>query len=270
MSLSWWKQSVGYAVILSAVSLSIGLSSLNMPVSADGASDDSKKTSESSDGRLAAVVPVSRTDAGWMDKHDKLVQLVHDSHADIAFFGDSITEGMNVELMHEIIGPNASKFGIGGDRTQHLLWRFQNGELDFPKPGPKAFVVLIGTNNISKWPGNPSSSNSEILQGVDADLKEIRAKFPKAKILLLAMLPREEKPGTPIRVRVNETNELLKGLADKKHIWYADISAQLLEPDGKLSPKVMSDFLHPTQQDGNEKMFNAIKPHLDEMMAKKK
>ena len=35
--------------------------------------------------------------------------------------------------------------GIGGDRTQHVLWRLDNGNIDGIKP--KLAVLMIGTNN---------------------------------------------------------------------------------------------------------------------------
>ncbi len=43
-------------------------------------------------------------------------------------------------------------FGIARDATQNLLWRIENGELDFgagqPQAYPKIVVVCICTNNI--------------------------------------------------------------------------------------------------------------------------
>jgi lysophospholipase L1-like esterase len=216
------------------------------------------------------VVPVSRSVENWMARHDNLVKKVRSSHPDIVFFGDSITEGMNVALLHKIISPKAANFGLGGDRTENLLWRLRNGEMDFSAPLPQAFVVLIGTNNISQWPGNPSNTDQEIYLGVQADLNEIKQRAPGARILLLSILPRDRKPGTDTRKRVEGSNALIKGLADNKQIWYADIGAALLEADGSISPEVMSDFLHPTPVKGYELMFGAIKPHLDQLLSRKK
>ena len=215
--------------------------------------------------KQSSTKPLPRSDQNWMSKHERLVKQVSESHAEIAFFGDSITENFNPVLLHSIIGAQASSFGIGGDRTQHLLWRMKNGELNFPSPGPKIFVILIGTNNVSHWPGNPASSNYEIYLGVKADLKELRKHYPESKILLLGILPREEMPQGETRINASETNVLLKKLADQKHVWYADIGKSLLEPDGKISRNVMSDFLHPTEPEGYKRMFSAIKSHLDEM-----
>ncbi len=213
------------------------------------------------------VIAAPRKDKWWHEKHEKRLEEVRNSRAEIAFFGDSITENMNlnVGLLHKIIGPEASAFGIGGDRTQHLLYRFQNGELNFPAPGPKIFVVLIGTNNISYWKDNPRSKNSDIFLGVEADLKELRKHYPQAKILLLGILPREEKPDGWSRIAANKCNDLLRKLADDRHIFYADIGAVFLRPDGKITKEVMVDFLHPSLEEGYKRMYEAIKAHIDRL-----
>ena len=54
---------------------------------------------------------------------------------DVLFLGDSITDGWRDEkdgapVWKKYREPKPANFGISGDRTQHLLWRLQNGELD--------------------------------------------------------------------------------------------------------------------------------------------
>src|SRR5262249_40922682 len=61
---------------------------------------------------------------------------------DVVFLGDSITDGWRGQgkIWNEHFGKfNPLNLGIGGDRTQHVLWRIQNGELEGYKP--KAFVI---------------------------------------------------------------------------------------------------------------------------------
>jgi len=43
-------------------------------------------------------------------------------------------------------GWNAADFGWGADKTQNILWRLDNGELD--GVNPKVIVLLAGTNNV--------------------------------------------------------------------------------------------------------------------------
>ncbi|MBX9724411.1 MAG: hypothetical protein K2X81_23580 [Candidatus Obscuribacterales bacterium] len=200
-----------------------------------------------------------------MAKHDALVKRAKKGDVDIAFFGDSITEGMNETLLHQIFGDKAEHFGIGGDRTQNLIWRLRNGELDFGGKPPKSIVLLMGTNNLRQWGNVAASTNAEIRDGVKLNLDEFQKRLPDAHILLLGILPRDEKPYTSTRRRLKETNLLLQKLADNKHVWYADIGAKLTEPDGKISKEIMPDFLHPSAEKGYDAMFKAIKPELDAM-----
>jgi beta-glucosidase len=235
---------------------------------------DSKKSSHATAAEVgslpAALIPTARTDDSWMDKHKALAKAALNSHPGLAFFGDSITQGMNVELMHKMFGADSNNFGIRGDRTQQLLWRMQNGELQFAKPGPKTFVVLIGTNNLLRWKDIPASTTADTAAGVKANLDTIRGKFPEARILLLGILPRDEKPGTTTRRLVAETNSMLAKLADNHHIYFADIGNAMLEFDGKISSKVMPDFLHPSSDEGYTRMFSAIKMNLDNLNAQSK
>ena len=218
----------------------------------------------------SAAIPATRTDEDWPEKHALLVKKVKAGDIDIVFYGDSITDWMNVDLLHKIIGPKASNVGIAGDYTQHLLWRLQNGELDFGGTPPRAAVVLIGTNNLPVRPGEYNSTNEEICEGTKTCLAEIHKKYPEMKILLLGILPRDEEPGTILRKRIIETNKLYSKLADKsKHIYFLDISDKLLEKDGSLSKVVMYDGLHPTQDTGYKPMLESIKPELDKVLAEK-
>src|SRR5215204_3349408 len=88
--------------------------------------------------------------ASFMKNHEKFVEQAKKGGVDLLFLGDSITAGWaknGNEVWEERYAKlNAANFGIGGDRTQHVLWRIQNGELDGAMK-PKVIVLLIGTNN---------------------------------------------------------------------------------------------------------------------------
>ena len=55
---------------------------------------------------------------------------------DVLFIGDSLIAHLaNTEVWEQWFEPlHALNFGIGGDETQHILWRIQNGELDIIQP----------------------------------------------------------------------------------------------------------------------------------------
>ncbi len=161
-----------------------------------------------------------------------------DGNVDVGFVGDSITARWgSAELWQKHWGAyKAVNMGIGGDQTQHVLWRLQNGQLDGYKA--KVFVVMIGTNNM--WDRNAEPAHAAA--GVKAVLDLIKSKQPQAKILLMSILPAGEKPN-PGREKRMAVNELISKFAGGS-VEYMDISAKYLQPDGTISKEDMHDFLH--------------------------
>jgi len=182
------------------------------------------------------VVPAPR-EGWWMELHNRFLDRAKKGKVDLLFLGDSITQGWNEnEVWRRYYEPrNAANFGIGGDRTQHVLWRIQHHELDGIQP--KVTVLMIGTNNAS------SSTPDEIAQGITAIVKEIRSRLPKTKILLLGVFPRGAKP-LSVRERLKSVNERIAKLNEPSHVTFLDISQAFLNPDGTISPDIMPDYLH--------------------------
>lgn len=93
-------------------------------------------------------IPESR-DAYWVRRHESLVNQTHQHAQDVkaVFLGDSITEGWagnGKQVWQQHYQPrHAYNYGIGGDRTEHVLWRLEHGE--FEKVSPKVVVLMIGT-----------------------------------------------------------------------------------------------------------------------------
>jgi lysophospholipase L1-like esterase len=209
--------------------------------------------------------PVSKPDQ-WLVRHQEFVKEAKQGGADVLFLGDSITDNWRrtgEPVWAERFAPlKAANFGISGDRTQHLLWRLENGELDGIKP--KAVVVLIGTNNIGQV-NSPEPPASAIV-GVRAVVAEIRARLPQSRILLLAVFPRGEKPDHPMRAKVKEVNEAIAKLDDGgQHVTFLDIAGAFLEADGTLSKEIMPDSLHLSLK-GYERWANAIREPLAQLL----
>ena len=178
--------------------------------------------------------------AGFVNAHNNFVKIAKEGKAELVFLGDSITAGWGGQkaIWEKSFGPyKPANFGIGGDRTQHVLWRIQNGELENIKP--KVAVIMIGTNN------SGSDSAEGIAKGVTKIVEHIRAKLPDTKILLLAVFPRGEKasPNTG-RDKLKQVNSIIAKLDDGKSVHYLDIGGKFLQPDGSLAKEVMPDFLH--------------------------
>jgi lysophospholipase L1-like esterase len=206
------------------------------------------------------VIPSPR-DGSWMDMHRSFLDRAKKGDkepVDLLFLGDSITQGWNDNAVWKrFYGPRkAANFGIGGDRTQHVLWRIQNGELE--GIAPKVVVLMIGTNNVS------SGSADEIAQGVTAIVKAIREKLPRTRILLLGVFPRGEKPN-PGREKLAAVNAKIANLADGSNVTFFDIGKSFLNEDGTISGTVMPDFLHLSTR-GYRIWADAMEPTLWQML----
>lgn len=197
-----------------------------------------------------AIEPVPR-DERWVGRHEGFVAEAQKGGIDVLFLGDSITDGWRTrgkEIWDREYAPlKAANFGIGGDRTEHVLWRLRNGEATGYKP--KAVVLMIGTNNtgFERDGTTPRNTTAEIVEGVTTIVSDLRTDFPDAKILLLAVFPRAEKDSAQ-RAQVAAINESIAKLHDGAHIHYLDIGAKFLDAEGNIPLDIMPDLLHPNEK----------------------
>jgi lysophospholipase L1-like esterase len=203
-----------------------------------------------------------QVNAGFQKQHETFMKR-KEKPIGLLFIGDSITAGWGgsgKKVWAERYDKHqAANFGIGGDRTQHVLWRIQEGELDGIKP--KVVVLMIGTNN---GPNSPE----EVTAGVKAIVSQIHAKLPDSKVLLLGIFPRGEKPeGNMLkgREKLQKVNAELAKLDDGNKTRYLEIWKQFLNEDGTLPKEVMPDFLHLSEK-GYTIWADSMQPLLDEMM----
>jgi len=203
----------------------------------------------------SAIRPVPRNAA----KHDSYVELAKKGDIDLLLVGDSITDlwRNSTETYATYFGKyKVGNFAISGDTTQGVLWGLQNGEgTGFQ---PKAIMMMIGTNN------SGTNTGPEIAEGVGSIVFELRKDFPNAKILLLAIFPRNA-PTSPARKVNADASAIYSKLADNKNVFYMDIGQKFLSPDGTISTDIMADGLHPTAK-GYVIWGDAIKDKLAELM----
>ena len=180
---------------------------------------------------------------------------------DLVLHGDSITDGWDDtgrEQFAKYFGQyKVANFAISGDTTQGVLWGLHNGEAQGFQP--KAAMVMIGTNNTG------SSTAMEIAEGIGAIVLEMRTNWPNAKILLLAVFPRNASATDATRVKIGEINKIISKLHDGKNVHYLDIGPKFLTADGTLTAEVMPDMLHPNAR-GYEIWGEAVKDKLAELM----
>ena len=203
----------------------------------------------------SAIRPVPRNAA----KHDSYVELAKKGDIDLLLVGDSITDlwRNSTETYATYFGKyRVGNFAISGDTTQGVLWGLQNGEgTGFQ---PKAIMMMIGTNN------SGANTGPEIAEGVGAIVLELRKDFPNAKILLLAIFPRNAPTSNNRKVNA-EASAIYSRLGDNKNVFYMDIGEKFLSPDGTISTEIMADGLHPTAK-GYVIWGDAIKDTLAELM----
>jgi lysophospholipase L1-like esterase len=220
----------------------------------------------------SATAPEART-GGPADRHERFLKRAALGNVDVLFLGDSITqgwEGNGKDAWAKHFEPlKAANFGIGGDRTQHVLWRITAGK-ELEGISPKAAVLMIGTNNAG------SNTAEEIAAGVEAIVKELRRQKPEMKVLLLGVFPRAARPGKELKgadrvaadglsKKIPEVNERIARLDDGKMVRYLDIGKKFLDADGGLSKDVMPDYLHLSPK-GYEIWAEAIKGPVAEML----
>jgi lysophospholipase L1-like esterase len=223
-----------------------------------------------------AIKPVSR-DANWMKRHEAFVEIAKKGEVELLFLGDSITDSWGGEghgkgspgakvFEREFGALKTANFGISGDRTQHVLWRLQNGELDGIKP--KVVMLMIGTNNSN----GKDNTAQEIADGVKAIVSEIHKKSPQTKVLLLAIFPRgKDNVGAMIaqRQKIVDANKIIAQLDDKgTSVKFLDIGKGFLNEKANPNSDLMPDYLHLSPK-GYQIWADAVKPTILELMGMK-
>jgi lysophospholipase L1-like esterase len=227
---------------------------------------------------VLAATPIGRLDLPWWQRrHQEKLAELRQAHPTLVFLGDSITQ--NLELhgpppwrdfapvwRHFYGDRNAVNLGFIGDTTASLLWRIEHGEV--AGIAPRVAVVLIGANNLGRlhW------SAEDTLTGIAAILRELHARLPTTKVLLLGILPSERSPWAS-----ETTSAVNQALAAKyrgpgNDVVFID-PAPVFVQDGRLDRTLFYDPLltppepplHPTP-DGMARLAAAIEPTLAAML----
>lgn len=192
----------------------------------------------------------------FWNNHQSNLQKTKADNFDICFLGDSITSGWPGDLMKKYSGKfRPTNFGIGGDRTENVLFRLNNGELAWTNP--KVIVLLLGVNNLSMG-NNPG----EVALGVSTVITKLRAVVPDAKILLLGVFPTKLADHN---ARIPRVNAYLAKMGDGKMIRFLDINSKFMGKDGELRNDVMKDAVH-LNRNGYVIWGESIAPLLREML----
>lgn len=211
----------------------------------------------------SATEPVPRE--GWAyERYLALNQKTAENpgELDILFIGDSITqkwETTGKKVWDEFYGGrNVLNIGISGDRTQHILWRLENGNIDGIRP--RVTVLMIGTNNS----GRTRNTASEMLEGIKAVVTTIRASLPDTHLLVLG-IPPIRREFDDQRGKILQVNQVLRKLDEEKKITFLDFGHLLVDMNGDIPEELMPDGIH-LSGEGYRVWAVAMEPLLQKLL----
>ena len=204
--------------------------------------------------RHMATIPAPRSDKWWIDRHNDIIERLKQGNVDLLFIGDSITrnwESTGKLTWDKYYAPRmAVNLGFGGDQTQNVLWRLENGEIT--GISPKLAIIMIGTNSAGL-------NANETADGIIAIVQKLRADLPNTKVLFLAIFPRGEKPCQE-REQNAQASIMASRIADNKMIFYKDIGSTFLDENDVLIKKYFTDdFVHLSEK-GYEAEAHILEP----------
>jgi lysophospholipase L1-like esterase len=215
-------------------------------------------------GLISTTIPVTQAREPemypWEGRHQELLKMNKENAPKICFIGNSITHYWGGAPKATLrTGADSWKanldelqvrnFGFGWDRIENVLWRIYHDELDGFEA--EQVVLLIGTNN------EHLNTDEEILKGLELLINAIKERQPKARLILLGLLPRVDK-----EQRIRGLNTGIAELATNSNVDYKDIGGVLLGEDQKIDASLFSDGLHPNAK-GYRKLGKILKQTLE-------
>lgn len=184
---------------------------------------------------------------------EKRVAAVKGQPVDLIFIGDSITAGWlsrGKDVWTKYYVPrHPLDFGIGGDKTQNVLWRLEN--MDIKDLRPKVGVIMIGTNNTQ-------NSVADIAAGVKAVITKTQETFPGIKLILVSILSNKRA-----NAKMMAVDDTIRTYADGKSVVYLDL-VPLMPPVGDNWKGLGADHLHPDAT-GYQIWADAMEPVLKQL-----
>ncbi|HEY9197078.1 MAG TPA: SGNH/GDSL hydrolase family protein, partial [Mucilaginibacter sp.] len=195
----------------------------------------------------------------WRNRHNEILTLVKTDPPKIVFLGNSILNywggtpraplARGAASWDKYLEPLGVKnFGFGWDKVENVLWRVYHEELD--GFNANKVMIMIGTNNLS------ANNDQQITEGLKMLVEAVKARQPKAEILLSGLLPRRT-----MEKRIEVLNKAIAGLATGTRVRFINPGKLLLDGAGKIDESLFGDGLHPNEQ-GYEKLGVALAGYL--------
>lgn len=197
----------------------------------------------------------------WAKRHEDVLTHNAAHQPEIVMIGNSITHfwgGEPYEKRREADDVwqkmfkkrRAVNLGYGWDRIENIEWRILHGELD--GFDARQVFMMIGTNNLD------FNTDEEIVDGIREVVSIVKKKQPKAKLYVVKILPRRGR-----EVRLVRLNSLLeKSFVGDTVVKVLDVSAPLLDKNGKVNEKLFIDGLHPNHK-GYELLAKQLKDYIE-------
>jgi platelet-activating factor acetylhydrolase IB subunit beta/gamma len=204
--------------------------------------------------KLWPVIPTAGHWGGssWLDTHEKLVRYVekHAGDCDVLLVGDSITQQwggpldtgvLNAAWQQRFSELKTVNIGVGGDKTQNVLWRLDHGGAAGLQP--KVILLMIGNNNMFF---TPETGVEAAAQGIQMCASNLRGKFPAAQIVVAKILP-AHTPGHTFYEDIRRTNLALEQLQLEQdpRLRVLDLWADFTDDTGSLRSELFTaDRIH--------------------------
>jgi beta-glucosidase len=213
--------------------------------------------------QLWPVVPTAGHFGGdaWLKLHEAHVRTVQANQGpvDVLLVGDSITIQWGDSWAKHFPDRKAVNIGIGGDKTQNVLWRLDHGGVEGLRP--KAVVLMIGNNNMFF---TPETGIEAAAKGIGRCVNNLRGKFPDTPIIVVKILPAHE-PENRFHEDIKLTNaalDLLKLESDPK-VRVLDLWSDFTNADGTIKKALFTpDNVHLSPA-GYAVYAEKLKPLLD-------
>jgi len=187
----------------------------------------------------------------WINHHAKSIEQARAAGdtLDVLLVGDSITQGwggspidnvpFNQAWQKHFGTAKTVNAGIGGDRTESVLWRLEHGLLDGVIP--KAVVLMIGVNNAPHVAANGVPPEA-VAQGIKLCVDNVRLKAPTAHVVVVKVVP-AFAPDSAVHRGILATNAALDALDLPKddHVQVVDAGKGFYAADGTLNTAAYSD-----------------------------
>ena len=201
----------------------------------------------------------------WLKLHEAHVKTVQANAGpiDVLLVGDSITIQWGESWKKHFPDLKAVNIGIGGDKTQNVLWRLDHGGVEGLQP--KSIVLMIGNNNMFF---TAETGIEAAAKGIEMCVKNLREKFPDAKLVVAKILP-AHAPEHRFYQDIKATNDALDALKldSDPQVQVLDLTNDFVNDDGSLKKELYTpDNIHLASK-GYAVYASRLKPMLEAMLA---